>query len=89
MDLLGIGFPLTGTFVVGVLWWLFRGALPVSPEDGTGGGSGDGGGSDRVPPRTPGPWSRLNGHRSRGPHGERRAEGPRRRGGPRVPARHR
>ena len=48
LDLLGFGFPLTGTIVLGVLVWLFRGALPVSPDDGIGGGGG--GGSDRTPP---------------------------------------
>jgi hypothetical protein len=88
LDLLGIGFPLTGTFVVGVLWWLFKGALPVSPDEG-GGGSGDEGGSDRTPPRPWQPWSRRGGRRSPGPHGERRDTGPRSRRGPRVPARHR
>ncbi len=50
LDLLGIGFPLSGTLVVALLWWLFKGALPVSPEDGIDGAAGDDGGSDRIPP---------------------------------------
>jgi hypothetical protein len=84
LDLLGIGFPLSGTVVVGVLWWLFKDALPVTPEDGIGGGQGDNGGSDRTPPRPMQPWSRLGGHhRSPQSHGERRDGGRRRRGGPR------
>jgi hypothetical protein len=71
LDLLGIGFPLCGTLVVALLWWLFKGALPASAEDGIDGAAGDGGGSDRVPPPTPRPWSRTGGRRPPGPHGDR------------------
>jgi hypothetical protein len=74
LDLLGFGFPLTGTIVLAVLVWLFRGALPVSPDDGIGGG--EGGGSDRTPPGPARPWSRRGGGGSPGPHGERRDAGP-------------
>jgi hypothetical protein len=71
LDLLGIGFPLSGTLVVGLLWWLFRGALPVSPEDGIDGAGGNDGGSDRVPPRPPRPWLRTDGRRPSRPHRDR------------------
>jgi hypothetical protein len=71
LDLLGIGFPLCGTGVVALLWWLFKGALPASAEDGIDGAAGDGGGSDRAPPRPPQPWSRMGGRRPPGPRRDR------------------
>jgi len=72
-DVLGIGFPLSGTLVVALLWWLFRGALPVSPEDGCDGAGGGDGGSDRVPPRPHRPWMRTGGRRPPRPHRDRPA----------------
>jgi hypothetical protein len=76
MDVVGLGFHLSGVFVVLLLAWRFRGVLGTVPRDP--GDGGDGGGSDRAPqapwawrPRgRPGPSDRAR--RPVGPRGPRR-----------------
>jgi hypothetical protein len=55
VDVLGFWFPLSGVFVLGLLWLLLRDTLRTPPGGGEEGGTG--GGSDRVP-RPPWTWNR-------------------------------
>jgi hypothetical protein len=64
VDLLGFWLPLSGIFVLGLMWLMLRDTLRTPPGGGESGD--DGGGSDRLSrPRPPWSWSRRGGHPDR------------------------